>query len=467
MSKPLNSFAAQYFPLISIDQNTIIFTGRTDYTLAAEESIYISHRIDNKWSKPTILSKNINTKNNEGACTLSADGNILIFSAYKRADNIGSCDLYICYKKKGKWSIPKNLGPNINSKGWQSQPSLSSDGKTLFFASNRRGNIGKKDIWKSELKSNGSWGKAINLGKEINTRGNEISPFIHPNNKTLFFASDRSPSLGGLDIYFSDYKKGKWSKPENLGFPINNFKDQVSLFITADGKKGYYAAGNQKGIYYSGKIYEFDIPKQLIPKPVCTYIKGQIRTESKINPLNTKIYVFNIQKNKIVMDINITENGNFCVPLQNGSDYNLYISQKGHKVEVINMKLKEIKELKGVNKTVQLNIVKKNETINFKNILFDFDEYIIKKEAKIELNGIIIFLKNNPNIKIIIEGYTDKKGSNLYNKILSEKRAKQVYNFLIDNGISFKRLSYKGLGKGELNESDERNRKVVFRITHI
>ncbi len=473
MPKPLNKFAAQYFPVLSIDQNTILFTGRADYTLSADESIYMSTKDEKgRWLEPKLISKSINTNNNEGACSLSSDGNILIFSAYERKENYGTCDLYISYKKGNKWTKPKNLGPNINSKGWQSQPSLSADGKTLYFASKRKGNIGKKDIWKSVL-IKGEWSKAINLGKIINSLGNEISPFLHPNGKTLFFASDRSPSLGGLDLYYSELINDKWTKPENLGYPINNFRDQVSLFITADGEKGYYAAGTQKGIYYNGKLYEFKIPKKMLPNPVCVYIKGNIQVEKKEDQLNAKVYVYNIEKDKIELEIDITpENGNFCIPLNKGTNYTLYISKKKYIVQKININLKAV-SIKGINKQINLKIAKSGQRQLLKNILFDFDKYDLKKEFESELRALIIFLKDNKNIKILIEGYTDNIGSKKYNKILSMKRAKAVYDYLINKGISSNRLKYKGLGqinnKKEVNDDGLRkiDRKVSFRIINI
>ncbi|MCP3658968.1 MAG: OmpA family protein [Bacteroidetes bacterium] len=468
MPNPLNKFAAQYFPVLSIDQNTILFTGRANYKISADESIYMSKK--NKkgiWLEPKLISKNINTINNEGACTLSSDGNILIFSAYNRKENFGSCDLYISYKRSNQWTKPKNLGPNINSKGWQSQPSLTADGKTLYFASKRKGNIGKKDIWKSIKTKDGKWSKAINLGKQINSKGNEISPFIHPNGKTLYFASDRIPLLGGLDLYYSEFINGEWTKPKNLGYPINNHKDQVSLFITADGKKGYFAAGTQKGIHYNGKLFEFDIPDKIIPKPSCIFFKGIINAEDENDNLEAKIFVYDIDKKQFSFEYDITLNGNFCLPLNDDASYSLYISKKNYLVKKIDIDLKEI-STKGIYKTINLKTFKSGSEYEIKNILFAFDSYDIDDRDKLEFQSLVILLKENLNIKILIKGYTDDIGSNIYNMNLSEKRAKAIYDFLIQSGISKLRLQYKGYGKVQNTNSNEQvrrnNRRVSFQI---
>ncbi len=472
LPKPLNSFAAQYFPIVSIDRETILFTGRTDYNLSAQENIYISKKTPNgKWTKPTSLSKNINTKNNEGTCTLSADGNIIIFSAHNRDENNGSCDLYVSYKKGKEWTLPKNLGPNINSKGWQSQPSLSSDGKTLFFSAHRSGNYGKKDIWKSTLDKNGKWTKSVNLGKRINTKGIEISPFIHPNGKTLFFASDRNPSLGGLDLYYSELVNGKWTKPKNLGFPINNHEDQVSLFITADGSKGYYAAGTQKGVHYNGLLYEFDIPKQLIPFPRCRFVRGKIKINKLKEFPDAKITVYDIEAKNILHTVKVTpENANFCIALNEGKKYNVIIEKKGYILENIEVDLKTNSDLQDI--TQNINLLKINDGYKrvFKNVFFDFDKYYLKEEGKNEIMLLAKLLESNKNINILIEGYTDNLGSKMYNSILSEKRAKSVYDYLIKLGIDSKRLSYKGCGildtslKTSIKNTRKISRKASFKI---
>ena len=469
MPYPLNIFAAQYFPILSLDQQQVLFTGRKGYKISSQENIYISKKDKNgKWSIPISISENINTQSNEGACTLSSDGNILIFSAYNRKTNYGSCDLYISFKKNSLWTEPKNLGPKINSEGWQSQPSLSSDGKTLFFASKRKGNYGKKDIWKSTLKENGQWSKAVNLGNTINSKGTEISPFIHPNGKTLFFASDRNPSLGGLDIYYSELVDGKWTNPKNLGYPINDYKDQVSLYVTADGKKGYYAAGTQKGIYYNGKLYEFEIPRKLKPNPVCIFVKGMIKPipMSEIK-FDTNIFIFDIEKNKIEKTIKVSQNRNYCISLNQGKNYAIYFSQKGCFLKKVIVNLKEVKPLKNIIRDVQFSSFKKGQKKTFNNIIFDFDKYIIKKEAQTELMEFVIFLKENENITTVIEGYTDEVGTKAYNIKLSTKRAKEVYRFLIKNGIKKKQLKYIGLGKSVDENISKLKRKVAFRIEKI
>ena len=294
---PLNQFASQYFPVLTVDQKTLFFTARSDQTQGLE-NIYVSHKdAAGQWTVPEPLTGKINTAHNEGTCAISADGKMLVFTACSRKGNHGICDLYVTYRKGNEWTPPKNLGARINSTGFESQPSLSADGKTLYFVAEREGNYGKKDIWQSTLQENGEWAEPVNLGPMINSAGRELSPCIHPNGQTLFFASNRCPSLGGFDIYYSNWINGQWTTPVNLGYPINKHKDQAALFITADGKKGYYAEGSQKGTsYYSSHLYEFDFPAALIQFPRSDFIKVQVADAKTGQATAAQVAVYDLEK---------------------------------------------------------------------------------------------------------------------------------------------------------------------------
>ena len=281
----INSLDDEYWPSLTVDGKTIIFTRlvganpKTNQGRAlAQEDFYTSQLIDNQWQPSEPLSS-LNTPSNEGAQSISSDGKLLFFTACNRNDGIGSCDIYFSRNKDGKWSVPQNAGEPVNSPAWESQPSISSNGESLFFVSNRKGGKGGMDIWKCNLlgfSASGSpvWSKAVNLGDSINTPGNENSPFIHSDSKTLYFASDYWPGLGGYDIFYSrKLNDSIWTKPHNLGYPINSYKDEEGLVVDASGKNAYYSSdrpGSQRM-----DIYSFELYKGARPTPV-SYVKGKV-----------------------------------------------------------------------------------------------------------------------------------------------------------------------------------------------
>ncbi|MEX0884737.1 MAG: OmpA family protein, partial [Cyclobacteriaceae bacterium] len=237
---PLNQFRLQYFPVLTADSRRMFFTKRDGLQPYQNEDIFISNQTNGGWTKPESISARINTKYNEGTCTISADGNILIFTSCDTPDSFGSCDLYLTQKVSGEWQKPINMGREVNSREWDSQPSLSADGSLLYFSSNRPEGHGGNDIWFTERKPDGSWSKARNLGPKINTIRDEVSPFIFFNNLVLFFASDGHAGFGGKDLYMSTYGPQGFEVPENLGYPINDHNDQLALFISAQKDYAYY-----------------------------------------------------------------------------------------------------------------------------------------------------------------------------------------------------------------------------------
>jgi Tol biopolymer transport system component len=281
-----------------------------------------------KWTHPESISKNINTRLNEGTCTISADGRKLIFTSCTGRDGIGSCDLYETKKIGSDWTTPKNLGRNVNSVEWESQPSLSADGRTLYFVSDRRSGLGRRDIWISTTDENGNWTKAVNAGKQINSQFDEISPFIHANNRTLFFASNGLPGFGGYDLFSTDKDSTAWTMPKNIGAPINDNEDQFSLFITADGKKGYYSHEETLESGFSkSKIFEMVIPEESQIEFRSNYVKGIIRDKDDKHPISAKIELINIRRNRVeslVDSDSIT--GEYLMVLTHGAEYAHYLN---------------------------------------------------------------------------------------------------------------------------------------------
>jgi outer membrane protein OmpA-like peptidoglycan-associated protein len=476
LPSPLNQFASQYFPVLSVDQATLLFTVRSGQSHSrGREDIYVSHKdAEGNWSTPAPLPEKINTEYNEGTCAISADGKMLVFTSCRRPGNYGSCDLYVTQRKEHQWTTPQNLGPRINSKGWESQPSLSADGRTLYFVSEREGNYGKKDIWKSTLQEDGTWADPVNLGKPINSEGREISPFMHPNGQTLFFASDRCPSLGGLDIYYSNWIDGQWTMPVNLGYPINRHKDQISLFITADGKKGYYADGNQKGAsYYSSYLYAFDFPESLVRFPKSTLIKLQVADAKTGQAVDAEAEVYDLETGeKYARALVDKEDGTLVVVVNEGKRYGIFLKKKDHLFESIHVDYQQggAPTISAPSKVLlKPNAVDQSQILE--NIFFAFDQCTLAPCSTIELDRLVEFLQTHANLRIEIEGHTDKIGTRKYNLQLSIQRAQAIYNYLIAAGIAAERLTYRGYGatlpisSQDMPEGRKLNRRVAFRIS--
>ena len=473
LGSEINKFVLQYFPVLTVDQQQLFFTRRLGVTPNYDEDIVVTNKLENgKWSDPVSVSDKINTRYNEGTCTISADGRMLIFTSCLGRQNVGSCDLFVSYKQGSDWSVPKNLGSVVNSRAWDSQPALSADGRTLFFVSDRKGGYGGRDIWKTTKDQTSKWTKPVNLGLKVNTGREEVSPFIHPNNQTLYFASRGWPGFGGFDIYFSEYGETGWSTPENIGYPINNSDDQVSLFITVDGKKGYYSHETiDMGIRMESRIFEFDVPNSIRVVNKSNYVKGIVYDEVTKELLEAKIELYDLNDQNlesIVESDRIT--GKYIMVLTEGSEYALYVNKKGYLFKSYSFNYEEHIDRQPIHIDIYLQPISKGTKTVLKNIFFDFDKYELKPKSEVELQKVISFLNQNPGIKIEIEGHTDNQGNETYNLDLSDKRANAVYSYLIQNGINAQYLTFKGYGQSQPlvpNNSEEnyaQNRRIEFKI---
>lgn len=471
LPSPLNQFDEQYFPILSLDEKTIYFTAiaKRDHP-QAKENIYVSHQNTlGQWSKPIPISHVINTHQaNEGTCTIAAHGKTLIFaSSKKKTSGEEVCDLYISHKKQGQWSTPKALGPQINAGQWNSQPSLSADGKTLYFVSDRKENYGKKDIWKSTLQPDGTWTTATNLGPVINTHAQECAPFIHPNGQTLFFASNGRLGMGGFDIYYSNWINQAWTPPKNIGYPINHHHDQLALFITANGKRGYYADGQRKGnLYNNSRLYTCFFATPITDCLPVGCVQGTIiHTESQ-QTIEAHVIVYDTEKNKKIAQWSAdTEDGQYCVVLPQGKKYHLYFQKPGYIFQNLTIDFRETCTNQKIN--ISLTPIKIGTTHILKNIFFDFNQAILKKNSQQELAVLTQWLKNHPNTHVMLEGHTDDIGSDIYNQQLSVQRAKAVYDYLIHQGISRHRLTYQGFGKTKPlppPSYKKKNRRTAYKI---
>jgi outer membrane protein OmpA-like peptidoglycan-associated protein len=474
LSDTVNRFVMQYFPVLTADQKQLIFTRRAGDGPNDDEDLMVSKKDEQgRWMEPESISKNINTPLNEGTCSISADGRRLIFTSCSGRDGIGSCDLYESVKEGDVWTTPKNLGRNVNTSEWESQPSLSADGRTLYFVSDRRSGIGRRDIWISTLSDEtGTWTKAINAGEQINSPFDEISPFIHANDRTLYFASNGLPGFGGYDVFYAERDSTDWGNPENIGNLINDHEDQFSFFITAEGKKGYYSHEETlpTGVSRS-KLYEIEIPAENQVRYRSNYVKGIIRDKVSKSPLKARIELINIDRNKRISLVESdSTTGDYLMVLTQGAEYALYISKKGYLFKSYNFNYSAIKDFEPIVINIDLEKAMAGSRVVLNNLFFDVDKYDLKPKSIPELEKIIRFMKENPHIQVEISGHTDNSGQAAYNKQLSERRALAVFQYLTRKGIDKNRLvpighgPDKPLAPNDSEDGRQQNRRIEFRI---
>jgi outer membrane protein OmpA-like peptidoglycan-associated protein/Tol biopolymer transport system component len=467
LSDTVNCFVMQYFPVLTGDEQQLFFTRRNGSTQNDTEDLVVSTRdAKGKWTKPVSVSSNINSPENEGTCTVSADGRLLIFTSCQGRAGYGSCDLFMSEKVGEEWSVPVNLGPGVNSGFWESQPSLSADGRVLYFVSERRVGMGGKDIYVSYKNAKGEWSTAANLGPAINSRADDLSPFIHANGRTLFFASKGRVGFGGFDIFVSDRVDNQWSEPRNFGAPVNNHEDQFSLFITADGTKGYYSH-EQELNDNTGRIYEITIPEELRIEHRSNYVKGKISDAENGNAVKAQIELMDLKKNELVSVVSSDSlNGKYLMVLTKGSDYGLFVSAPGYLFRSLNFDYEELKQVDPIVVDISLQRARSGASMVLNNIFFDYGKFDIKPESISELEKVSKFLTDNPKIKIEISGHTDNQGTEQSNQVLSEKRAMSVSEYLFSKSVVQARVKAIGYGsKKPIKENDtEQNRQVNRRI---
>ncbi len=456
----INTEEAEYFPTISAYDEAIVFTRLCKQDDFMQEDIYISREQNNEYRTAISISPYINTMANEGAHCLSADGMTMIFT---RCAYNGGCDLYVSQKdESGFWMPPQKLPAPVNSRYWETQPSLSPDGKTLYFVSNRPGGKGGMDIWMSKFLGNAKWSKPVNLN--INTKGNEMSPFLHYDAKTLYFASDFYPGMGKFDIFkCKKINDSTFTNIVNLGYPLNTKSDEFRLVVTIDGKNAYYST--EKDTIYKQDIYKIDMPTQARPDPTI-YVRVFIFRKPDDEKINAdEVSIVNLHtKDTVYSNVKVSEFLT-CLPLQN--DYALNILKKGYLLYSYNFSLKNIVDtLENYDIYVYLKPIAKGASVVLKNLFFETNSYTINPKSYVELDKVIEFLKMNPSVEVEVAGHTDSIGSYSYNIRLSENRAKAVADYLIKGGISPDRIKYKGYGytkpvaENTTEEGRQKNRRT-------
>jgi outer membrane protein OmpA-like peptidoglycan-associated protein/YHS domain-containing protein len=491
MGGNINSMAQEYVPVISPDMRKIYFTGRDREDGVGGEDIYASYYIQNRWSIAKPLPGKINTESNEFINSISADGNILVlFGNYE--NSLGRGDNFYTEKTPMGWSDVKQFPEPINSKWWDADAFLTADGKAVIFSTERPGGIGpyhqKGDYYHGMywgntdlyvcLRDGEGWSKnLINLGDVINTPYTERSPFLHPDGKTLYFSSDGHYSIGKSDVFksvrLSDTSWTEWSEPVNLGKEINTSEEDWGYKISTDGKTAYFSTLNNMG-FGEEDIYYINLPQIAQPENNVITITGKVIDE-KGNPVDAIIKWEDIEQLK---EVGVAKTdpatGEYFIALPVGKYYAYFAEVRGYYSTVNYLDLTESKSFKEMKTDVNLVSVEElknsGKSIKIENIFFDFGKYDLQEKSYEALNLLFKFMKDNPDIMVEINAYTDNIGSDKFNYSLSENRANSVVQYLIQKGVENTRLFPHGYGKenpvadNSTEEGRALNRRVEFRL---
>lgn len=510
LGKGVNGPYADYSPVMSLDEKTLIFTSRRPESTGGKkepngqyfEDIYVSVFENEKWEKARSIGSNINTSNNEATVNLSADGqNLLIYR-----DDKGDGNLYLSEKQDLVWGLPKSLGVNINSTNWETHACFSSDNNILYYVSDKTGGYGGRDIYKCLRLPNGEWSPGQNLGETINTMYDEDGVFIHPNGKEIFFSSKGHNSMGGFDIFSSkiDDENGFWAKPVNMGAPINSPDDDIFFVVSADGKRAYFSS-DKPGGFGEKDIYMIDF-RENMPEAL-TLLKGFVTLNGAAPSgalSNVEITATDVTSGLIVQNVKpIMSTGKYIILLSSGlkgKTYNIACSAEGYetinflltvppdssyqeierslKLQFINFEstatdsVKSPGVVKDENGAVVVNVYSVVKTkkagsdgssgtsqtntatvaasaseYGLGHFLFDSDRAMYRREYKVEFEKLLKIMKEHPELIVEVSGHTDSIGKTEYNLHLSERRAQTIVNALVRKGIPEDHLVTKGYGE--------------------
>ena len=454
-----------YLPLISPDGSLALFTKA--YMKKEVQSIYgdrfveeftVSKASDDEglvFSPGEPLPYPFNTGKNQGAASISIDNKTLFITICEFVSrDYDNCDIYMSTRVGDGWSELKSLGPNINGvKTWESQPSISADGKTLYFASIRESNIGfdpnnpTSDIYYSTKDEKGNWTKAKNLGPKINTPGNEKSPFIHSDSQTLYFSSDGHLGIGGYDIFFTKFRDGDWTKPVNIGYPINTKNNDLGFVVNTQGTKAYFASNklNGKGGW---DIYAIDLYKEARPEKVFL-VKGQLVDDNGYALSDAKLEVKNTRTEEVSEGVVDAETGHYAVAVtakNEDDDFLMVVKKEDYSFSSTLIEPTEETFEKPIEVNFEVKPIEAGKSVQINDIYYATASYEINAKSYAVLNEFADFLKTNSTVKVEIRGHTDNIGSVQTNITLSNQRAKAVYDYLLSKGVPKSNISYKGYG---------------------
>lgn len=458
----VNSADPEYYPCITADDGTLMFTRRVKApeipVYGMQEDFYVSRRdLEGNW-KAAIPLPVVNTRAfNEGAGTLSPDGRFLIFTKCALEDGTyggslsgeGSCDLFISRRVGDRWGVPQNLGTPVNSSHWETQPSLASDGRTLYYirGSVARDGIKSMDIWTTTMADDGTWSKPVKLGDQVNTPYQEESVQIHPDGHTLYFSSNGHPGFGGLDIFMSRKQDdGSWGPALNLGYPINTSADENSILVDAIGRLAYFAS-DRAGGEGDLDLYSFPLYEEARPLAV-SYIRGKVFDAATQAPVEADVQLFDLRTGNLATGAySDPKSGEFLVCLPAGRSYALNATADGYLFYSENYDVAEGDLKEPLSLDVPLGKLATGSTIALRNIFFNTASYELLPTSNAELDKLVKLMKANPTLRIELGGHTDNVGADAANLTLSQQRANAVRDHVVAQGVDGARITAKGYGE--------------------
>lgn len=473
----LNSVSGDYMPQVNPTGTRLYFTsvrqGGFDFKDQNSkpndygEDIYYSRLENSSWTEPELLPAPINSKGNDFGSSFTGDGQVMVYVKCSETTGVGSCDLFITELKGSSWTEPVNMGNVVNSSEWESQPTISSDGNRIIFSSTRKGGYGGADLYMTEKNHLGDWGIPQNLGSTINTPFSDGSPFLAADGKTLYYSTAGHPGFGGNDIFYSIFENAKWSKPENLGAPINSSGDDTNFSISGSGA-GYMASSRADEENFD--LYEVELPDHLKPQPTAV-VQGIVANSETSEPLEALVLVEDIETGELLaVNKSNSETGDYLVVLPAGRNYSVSASSEGYFFYSQSFELPKDTTYQEIEKDINLEPIKKGTKVVLNNIFFETGRSELKAISYVELNKAVKLLEENPSMVIEIGGHTDSQGSDAANLALSTKRAQAVVDYLKLAGIDATRLQAKGYGESQpiadntTREGRAANRRTEFEI---
>lgn len=436
----INRMELNYFPVPVAADSTLLFTGKNDTRSPYDENLFFSRmKKRGGWTAPQLLPGRVNTSSNEGAVAIRGDGRYLVFAGCDRPEGRGSCDLYGAVWTARGWSEPFSLGDSINTPQWETQPTLSSDGRMLLFVRAPERDKANSTIFICTLRPDGTWSRAKPLPGPVNTPYNDLCPRLHADGNTLYFSSDGHPGMGGLDLFVSRRQPdGSWGAPTNMGYPLNSPQDDFGLAVSPDGKTGYMGRG---GLYENRgiRLFGYGLPREVQPEPIQWFeaVALDAKTGKTLNA------AWRLEADRLFQGTAF-DGTSYSTSLLPNRSYSLQISAPGYSLVSDRLEISAVGAR--IQKTYRLMPLENNQRLVLQNVLFDTDSTRINPEAASELDALARWLVVNPNVSLVLEGHTDNQGSASYNRNLSQGRANAVKQALMDRGIPAARTEAKGYG---------------------
>jgi len=483
MGEAINTKNAEYYPSITADGRKFVYTRLVEDPRSfggKNENIYTSTSREGTWF-PSIPAVGLNSEYNEGAPTISGDGKTMVFTACELhgeyggdREGFGSCDLFISYMVEGEWLPAVNMGKPVNSKYWETQPSLTADGKTVFFIRGIPGSDRKpkdQDIYYSRLREDGRWSIPVKISPRVNTPYQEESVFIHPDGSSMYFSSNGHPGMGGLDLYVTRRDSGgRWQSPVNLGYPINTYKDENSILVSPNGKLAYFASDREGG-FGDLDLYSFELHESVRPLPT-TFARGKVTDANTGKPVVADFVITDIdQRRKNQTFTSDPKTGEFIVAVATNRNYAVTVKALGYLPNSQTFSLGEAPAGEGYDIDIELEPLAVGKTVVLENLYFDLDSDVLKDNSTHELSELASFLRSHPDVIVELGGYTDSQGEEEYNLDLSTRRAEAAKRYLTySEEIREDRIKIKGYGSAnpiasnETKEGRAKNRRTELKI---